>query len=197
VLVLLHQVFSQTSVISLIVIFLGSVIYGYNDIAFHAEGYFWGSAYCLALVFNNTYIKNTFNKYQGMSDNEKTYYNNLVIFPFNVALMLYEESFEYLRPHRPSVQPATSAPGLRSPLPHSAPGLGSPLPHLHRDLAHRYHILHRDWAHRCHICTGTGQTVGAAPESSALLHSARAGSAHVGAQLSTQSTLPRRTIVSV
>jgi hypothetical protein len=147
VLVLLHQVFSQTSVISLIVIFLGSVIYGYNDIAFHAEGYFWGSAYCLALVFNNTYIKNTFNKYQGMSDNEKTYYNNLVIFPFNVALMLYEESFEYLRPHRPSVQPATSAPGLRSPLPHSAPGLGSPLPHLHRD-----------FAHRCHICTGTGLT---------------------------------------
>jgi hypothetical protein len=94
VLVLLHQVFSQTSVISLIVIFLGSVIYGYNDIAFHAEGYFWGSAYCLALVFNNTYIKNTFNKYRMMSDNEKTYYNNLVIFPFNVALMLYEESFE-------------------------------------------------------------------------------------------------------
>jgi hypothetical protein len=30
--------------------------------------------------------------------------------------------------------PATSAPGLASPLPH----------------------LHQDWAHRCHICTGTG-----------------------------------------
>jgi hypothetical protein len=28
----------------------------------------------------------------------------------------------------------------------SAPGLGSPLPHLHRD-----------WAHPCHICTGTGR----------------------------------------
>jgi hypothetical protein len=57
--------------------------------------------------------------------------------------------------------PATSAPGLRSPLPHlhrdwahpchtstgtalapatSAPGLRSPLPHLHRDCAHR-----RNW----------------------------------------------------
>ena len=62
--------------------------------------------------------------------------------------------------------PATSAPGLGSPLPHlhrnwarpchictgtgltpatSGPGLGSPLPHLHRD-----------WARPCHICTGTG-----------------------------------------
>ena len=61
---------------------------------------------------------------------------------------------------------ATSAPGLRSPLPHlhrdcadcclictatgltaatSAPPLGSPLP-----------CLHGDWAHRCHICTATG-----------------------------------------
>ncbi len=61
------------------------------------------------------------------------------------------------------LNPATSAPGLASPLPHlhrdsalpchictgtrlspatSAPGLGSPLPHLHRDLPH----LHRDLA---------------------------------------------------
>jgi hypothetical protein len=64
--------------------------------------------------------------------------------------------------------PATSAPGLRSPLPHlqqdrarpshictgaaptaptSAPGLGRTLPHLHQDCAHR-----------THICTGTGPT---------------------------------------
>ncbi len=37
----------------------------------------------------------------------------------------------------------------------SAPGLGSPLPHLHRDRAPLPH-LHRDWARPCHICTGTG-----------------------------------------
>ena len=41
--------------------------------------------------------------------------------------------------------PATSVPGLGSPLPTSASGLGSPLPHLHRD-----------WAHPCHVRTGTG-----------------------------------------
>ena len=68
--------------------------------------------------------------------------------------------------HRAGPTPATSAPGLGSPLLHlhrdwarrcyiytgtgptpatSAPGLGPPLPHLHRN-----------WAHPCHICTGTG-----------------------------------------
>jgi hypothetical protein len=71
-------------------------------------------------------------------------------------------------PGRGRLAPATSAPGLGSPVPHlhrvrahpchictgtgltpatSAPGLGSPLPHLHRD-----------WAHPCHICTGSGLT---------------------------------------
>jgi hypothetical protein len=68
----------------------------------------------------------------------------------------------------------------------SAPGLGSPLPHLHRDWARRCHIctetglaaaafapglgprvphldttlppLHQDWAHARHICAGTGLT---------------------------------------
>ncbi len=50
----------------------------------------------------------------------------------------------------------------------SAPGLGSPLPHLRRDWAHPCHIctgtgtlpphLRRDWAHPCHICAGTGLT---------------------------------------
>ena len=40
--------------------------------------------------------------------------------------------------------PATSAPGLGSPLPTSSPGLGSPLPHLRRD-----------WAYPGHICAGT------------------------------------------
>jgi hypothetical protein len=57
----------------------------------------------------------------------------------------------------------------------SAPGLGSPLSHLHRDWAHLSHMcateraphtcaprlgsprtqLHHDWAHPYHICTGT------------------------------------------
>jgi hypothetical protein len=59
--------------------------------------------------------------------------------------------------HHGTAAPATSAPGLGSPLPYlhrdwahaatSAPGLGSPLPYLHRD-----------WAHPVHICTGTGLT---------------------------------------
>ena len=69
---------------------------------------------------------------------------------------------------RTGLTPATSAPGLGTPLHHllqdsahschicngtrltpatSAPGLGSRLPHLHRD-----------WAHPGHICTGTGLT---------------------------------------
>jgi hypothetical protein len=72
------------------------------------------------------------------------------------------------RPLLTAVRPATSAPGLRS-----------PLPHLRRDCAQRFHIcagtgltpaaaaprlltgltlphLHRDWAHPCRICNGTG-----------------------------------------
>jgi hypothetical protein len=40
---------------------------------------------------------------------------------------------------------ARSVPGLGSPPATSAPGLGSPLPHLRRD-----------WARPCHICAGTG-----------------------------------------
>jgi hypothetical protein len=50
----------------------------------------------------------------------------------------------------------------------SAPGLGSPLPHLRRDWVHRCHIcmgtalplphLHWDWAYPCHTCAGTGLT---------------------------------------
>jgi hypothetical protein len=47
---------------------------------------------------------------------------------------------------------------LGSPPATSAPGLDSPLPHLHRDWTHPLPHLHRDWAHRCHICTGTGLT---------------------------------------
>jgi hypothetical protein len=75
---------------------------------------------------------------------------------------------------------ATSAPGLRSPLPHLLHRAWVlPLPHLHQDWARRCHICtgtglvaatsapgpgsplphrHRDWARRCHICTGTGLT---------------------------------------
>ena len=73
--------------------------------------------------------------------------------------------------------PATSAPGLGSPLPRlhrdwahpahigtgtglspatSAPGPGSPRPtHLHRDWAYPCHICIRDRALPCHICTET------------------------------------------
>ncbi len=43
--------------------------------------------------------------------------------------------------------PATSAPGLGSPLPTSAPRQGLSLPHRHRDWAHPCPHLHRDWAH--------------------------------------------------
>jgi hypothetical protein len=71
--------------------------------------------------------------------------------------------------------PATSAPGLGSPLPHlrrdwahpshiragtgltpptSAPGLGPSLPHLRRDWAHPCPHLRRDWARPAHICAG-------------------------------------------
>ncbi len=64
--------------------------------------------------------------------------------------------------------PATSAPGLGSPLPRLHRDWGSPLPHLRRGLgltaatsapgtvAHLCHICTGTGAHRCHICTGTG-----------------------------------------
>jgi hypothetical protein len=80
--------------------------------------------------------------------------------------------------------PATSAPGLESPLPHLSRDWGSPLPNLHRDWAHPCRIctgtwarpptsapglgsphphLHRDWAHPTHICTGTGLAAATPP----------------------------------
>ncbi len=138
-LVLLHQVLSQDSVVSLAVIFVGSATYGYNDVAFHNEGYFWGSAYgyndvafhnegyfwgsayFIALFFTNMWFKHR------QISNYRHYHLNLVMLPFNVALMLYEESFEY---------PSCCIPPLCS------------LPHLHRD-----------WARPCHIYTSTGLTV--------------------------------------
>jgi hypothetical protein len=61
------------------------------------------------------------------------------------------------RPLLTAVRPATSAPGL-----------GSPLPHLRRDCAHRFHICAATGltpaasaprlGSPCHICTGTGLT---------------------------------------
>jgi hypothetical protein len=64
--------------------------------------------------------------------------------------------------------PATSTPGLFSPLSHLRGDWARPCRHLHRDCAHPSHIctgtgltpptseLHWDRAHPSHICTGTG-----------------------------------------
>ncbi len=55
---------------------------------------------------------------------------------FRLYSEAYWDSRVRLAPTLPQLRPATSAPGLRSPLPH----------------------LRRDCAHPCHICTGTGLT---------------------------------------
>ena len=52
---------------------------------------------------------------------------------FRLYSEAYWDSRVRLAPTLPQLRPATSAPGLRSPLPH----------------------LHRDWAYGCHICTRT------------------------------------------
>lgn len=89
----MNSTFSTPSVLSMLLTFIGSVLYGYYDIYFSQSGYFWGTMYCGALVFNGLYIKAVFNTVHSKSDAEKTYYNNLVTLPFFFTLMFCEESW--------------------------------------------------------------------------------------------------------
>ena len=69
---------SNSSILGLIVITLGGIIYGYYDVAYHATGYMWATAYWATMVANSLYIKMVFNQSKSMSTWEKSYLNNLM-----------------------------------------------------------------------------------------------------------------------
>lgn len=87
----MKESFSTESIFGMLLIFFGSLLYGYYDIFFDPHGYFWGMAYCLSLVFNGVYIKYMFNQSGKMSSSEKTYLNNIVTLPIFFTLMVMEE----------------------------------------------------------------------------------------------------------
>merc|ERR1712086_885272 len=63
---------SNSSILGLIVITLGGIIYGYYDVAYHATGYMWATAYWATMVANSLYIKMVFNQSKSMSTWEKS-----------------------------------------------------------------------------------------------------------------------------
>ena len=69
---------STSSILGLIVITLGGVIYGYYDVAYDPTGYMWATAYWATMVANSLHIKMVFNQSKSMSTCEKSYLNNLM-----------------------------------------------------------------------------------------------------------------------
>jgi hypothetical protein len=62
----------------------------------------------------------------------------------------------WCHPHRDWAHPSHICTGTGLTPATSAPGLGSPVPHLHRDWAHPCHICCGTGLTPCYICTGTG-----------------------------------------
>jgi drug/metabolite transporter (DMT)-like permease len=91
----------SVQVVACIIISFGGVIYASNDRSYNAEGYLWGAAYGTAMVFNNVYIKYSFNQHPNMNAWEKTFLNNLLATPLIVAAAAWRED---------SAQLFTSAP---------------------------------------------------------------------------------------
>lgn len=91
----------SVQVVACIIISFGGVIYASNDRSYNAEGYLWGAAYGTAMVFNNVYIKYSFNQHPNMNAWEKTFLNNVLATPLIVAAAAWRED---------SAQLFTSAP---------------------------------------------------------------------------------------
>jgi len=83
---------SNSSILGLIVITLGGIIYGYYDVAYHATGYMWATAYWATMVANSLYIKMVFNQSKSMSTWEKSYLNNLMTVPILSLYCIYSEN---------------------------------------------------------------------------------------------------------
>jgi len=79
-----------------LIISAGGMIYASNDRTYNAEGYVWGAAYGAAMVFNNVYIKHSFNQHKDKNAWEKTLLNNLLATPLIAAGAFWREDSSQL-----------------------------------------------------------------------------------------------------
>lgn len=91
--IIFKKTFSSLSLLSILFIVIGSIIFALNDWSFSLIGYFWAILYALATCVNALYIKHVFNEVAklDMSNTEKMYYNNLMGMPVMLILMLATE----------------------------------------------------------------------------------------------------------
>ena len=61
-LIVFKRTFPILAVVSMVVMVIGSVLYGSEDLGFSVVGYFWGFMYTAGVVFNSLYIKLMFNQ---------------------------------------------------------------------------------------------------------------------------------------
>jgi len=89
---LLGNHIDPVSFLGLCVITLGGLTYGYYDVSYNQEGYFWAFLYWASMVANALYIKNVFNSSHGMSTWEKSFLSNAMTVPLLTLYCMYAEN---------------------------------------------------------------------------------------------------------
>lgn len=89
---LLGNKIDMLSFIGLCTITAGGLTYGYYDVSYNEQGYFWAFMYWATMVANALYIKNVFNSSQQMSTWEKSFLMNAMIVPLLTVHCLMNEN---------------------------------------------------------------------------------------------------------
>merc|ERR1712086_952522 len=89
---LLGNKIDMLSFLGLCTITAGGLTYGYYDVSYNEQGYFWAFLYWATMVANALYIKNVFNSSVQMSTWEKSFLMNAMIVPLLTVHCLMNEN---------------------------------------------------------------------------------------------------------
>jgi GDP-mannose transporter len=90
--IFLGTIIDRISFLGLCTITLGGLTYGFYDVSYDSQGYFWAFLYWASMVGNALYIKTVFNNAQQMSTWEKSFLNNAMTVPLLTLHCIFNEN---------------------------------------------------------------------------------------------------------